>query len=169
MTFDAILVVDEQDRPMGMVSKREVWQRGMLHRIVRIMVENEQGTRVLLQKRSHAMELFPDCWDHTGGGHVESGETYEQAAYRELQEETGISGVRLEEIAHYRTHDTFHDRILNRFNTLYRARIPLQPIIAHNQEVNQVHWFTIEEAKRLVRDHPDQVTDGLTQVLRDYY
>ncbi|MBD8869603.1 NUDIX domain-containing protein [Nocardioides donggukensis] len=57
------------------------------------------GGAVLLQERDEHPVLDPERWGFPGGG-VESGETHEQAAYRELAEETGIvleAGLRLVE------------------------------------------------------------------------
>ncbi|GGK93961.1 hypothetical protein GCM10012284_30030 [Mangrovihabitans endophyticus] len=44
--------------------------------------------RIFFQKRSPARKLFPDTWDIVGG-HVEPGESVEEALRRETTEETG--------------------------------------------------------------------------------
>lgn len=44
--------------------------------------------RAFIQRRSADRALFPNCWDIVGG-HVEPGETPEQALHREIAEETG--------------------------------------------------------------------------------
>jgi 8-oxo-dGTP diphosphatase len=52
---------------------------------------------VLLQERDEHAPLSPDTWGMVGG-HVEDGEEFEPAAYRELEEETGVhleGGLRL--------------------------------------------------------------------------
>lgn len=45
--------------------------------------------RVLLQERDEHAPIAPDQWGMVGG-HVEDGEEFEPAAYRELEEETGV-------------------------------------------------------------------------------
>jgi isopentenyldiphosphate isomerase len=47
--------------------------------------------KIMLQHRSPEKTPFPDCWDSSSSFHVKFGESYEQAARRELREETGIS------------------------------------------------------------------------------
>ena len=44
---------------------------------------------ILLARRSPQRKAYPDCWSFPGG-HVESGETIEEALFREVSEEIGI-------------------------------------------------------------------------------
>ena len=98
-----------------------------------VMVSDEQG-RVLTQRRTDPAWpglAFP-------GGHVEAGETFAQAAAREVMEETGIavSGLRLCGIKHW-VEDGIHSVVL-----LYRAR-------AHGGELQsssegEVQWMPLE-------------------------
>ena len=164
-----ILVVDEHDRPVRVAKSEEVWEKGLLHRIVRVMAEDKQG-RILLQKRSAHVDLFPNTWDHSAAGHVDENETYEQAAQRETEEEIGIKDVVLEEVASWPTYDVVNGRILNRFNRLYRARIDDdQSLALQEAEVSEVKWFTLAEIDKLIKNDPDQLTPGLIQVIQDYY
>ena len=45
---------------------------------------------MLLQKRSKEKKLWPNLWDVTLGGHVDSGEFGRQALIREAKEELGL-------------------------------------------------------------------------------
>lgn len=58
-------------------------------RLVNILLVDPQG-RLLLQERDEEAPRCPDQWG-APGGHVEDGEAFEAAAYRELAEETGQS------------------------------------------------------------------------------
>jgi 8-oxo-dGTP diphosphatase len=51
------------------------------------LIVDDDG-RIFFQRRSPDRKLFPNCWDIVGG-HVEPGETIEEALRREVQEETG--------------------------------------------------------------------------------
>ncbi len=56
-------------------------------RVAGALVVADDG-RIFFQKRSAARRLFPNTWDIVGG-HLEHGETPEQAMRREVTEETG--------------------------------------------------------------------------------
>lgn len=82
-------VVDEHNQVTGQASRYHVHQHNLLHRAVHIVVSNSQG-EVFLQKRAMRKDLLPGCWTTSCSGHVDAGETYAQAAVREVQEELGI-------------------------------------------------------------------------------
>ncbi|MDF1606303.1 NUDIX domain-containing protein [Nocardioides sp. YIM 152315] len=57
-------------------------------RLACVLLVDRRG-RVLLQERDEHAAVDPEKWGLVGG-HVEDGEDYEPAAYRELEEETGV-------------------------------------------------------------------------------
>ncbi|MEP9365345.1 NUDIX domain-containing protein [Nocardioides sp. CN2-186] len=59
-----------------------------MHRFSSILLVDRRGW-LLLQERDEHPVIDPEKWG-LPGGHVEDGEDYEPAAYRELEEETGI-------------------------------------------------------------------------------
>lgn len=85
-------VVDDDDRVVGTVTRRQMRARRLLHRSVGIAVLGSDG-RLLVHRRSDAKDLWPGRWDLAVGGVVGAGESYEVAAARELGEEMGVNGV----------------------------------------------------------------------------
>lgn len=59
-----------------------------MHRFASIVLVDPRG-RLLLQERDQHPAIDPDRWGFVGG-HVDPGEDPDAAAYRELEEETGI-------------------------------------------------------------------------------
>jgi isopentenyl-diphosphate delta-isomerase type 1 len=164
-----IEIVDENDQPIGVVSMAEAQKKGLSHRIVRIMVEDNAGN-VLLQKRSATMILYPGCWDNSAAGHVDQGETYATAAIRELSEEIGLTGVPLVEIGYYSSNTKYKTRLLNRFNKVYKVVIePNVQFTLQTDEVAGVKWFSVAETKEMILRYPDKVSDGLIDVFERYY
>jgi len=82
-------VVDEGDRVVRQATRREVHARGWRHRAVHVLVFNRAG-EVFLQKRSLRKDLAPGLWDSSCSGHLDAGEGYDAAAWRELREELGL-------------------------------------------------------------------------------
>jgi isopentenyl-diphosphate delta-isomerase len=82
-------VVDDQDRVIARATRREVHAKGLLHRAVHVLVFNRAG-EVFLQKRSMAKDMAPGLWDSSCSGHLDAGEDYDAAAWRELGEELGL-------------------------------------------------------------------------------
>ena len=85
-------VVDKMDKVIGKATRREIHQKNLLHRSIHILVFNSQN-EVFLQKRSMAKDENPGLWDTSSAGHVDSGETYDDCAHRELWEELGIKAI----------------------------------------------------------------------------
>ena len=52
--------------------------------------QNKPAYELLLQKRSHDKDSFPDCYDISSAGHVPAGSSVLDSAIRELSEELGI-------------------------------------------------------------------------------
>lgn len=89
MSEDIFDIVNERDEVIGRKPRSEVHARGLLHRAVHVMVFNARG-EIFLQKRSMKKDRQPGVWDSSCSGHVDSGETYDQTAVRELREEIGL-------------------------------------------------------------------------------
>src|SRR5690348_11554957 len=99
-TEEIAQIVDENDKPLGGTTSDDMRTKGLWYRVARVMVEDGQGN-ILLQKRLNSKRLFPDRWDNSAAGVVAQGESYEESAARELDEEMGISNVKLTEICYY--------------------------------------------------------------------
>jgi 16S rRNA (adenine1518-N6/adenine1519-N6)-dimethyltransferase len=86
---EAFCVVDAQDRVVGSESRDLVHVNNLRHRAIHVLVFNKRG-EAFLQKRSIWKDTHPGKWDSSAAGHVDAGESYEDAARRELREEIGI-------------------------------------------------------------------------------
>ena len=87
---EKIDVLNELGEFTGKVATRdECHQKGLWHRAVYAFIIDKKGN-VLLQKRSANKKMWPNMWDVTVGGHVDSNEFGRQALIREVKEELGI-------------------------------------------------------------------------------
>ena len=67
--------------------------------IVKCIIYNKRLNRFLLIKRCENDDIGADTWENAGGN-IESGETPKEAAKREVREETGITDIRIGNIAY---------------------------------------------------------------------
>ena len=81
--------VTEDDTVIGPVNRNDAHNRSLLHRAGIVFVVRGDG-KILLTWRSPTKETFPNMYDSSCAFHVTFGESYEEAAKRELREETGI-------------------------------------------------------------------------------
>ena len=81
--------VDEHDRVIGTVTRREMRANRLLHRATAIAVFSTDG-RLLAHRRAATKDIWPARWDIAAGGVVSAGEAYLTSARRELAEELGL-------------------------------------------------------------------------------
>ena len=63
---------------------------GQFRFVVRVIIFNQTGDKVLIQQRQGTKSIFPHFWDFTASGGVQAGELLLSATSRELLEETGL-------------------------------------------------------------------------------
>lgn len=140
-------IVDEHDRVIGRDTRARIHARRDIHRGVHVFVVNGAG-ELLLQRRARTTREYPDHWDASAGGQVAAGESYEQAAARELEEELGCPRGPLRLIAKY---DSFSVRQREKralFEHLCEGPFSLSP------HVEAVCFATPNEVVRLMEVEP---------------
>jgi 16S rRNA (adenine1518-N6/adenine1519-N6)-dimethyltransferase len=168
MSDALIQIVDENNQPVGAATRKEAWAKGLFHRVVFIMVEDQDG-RILLQKRSQNMGLYPGRWTVAASGHVDAGEDYDTTAKRELAEEIGIKSAKLQPLGSFFFDGSFEDKKLKRFDKAYKTILPRDAKFSlQADEVTEVRWFTLAEVRNLVQ-HAEKVTPILAKIIKDYY
>lgn len=83
-------VVNEDDQVVERQPRDFVHVNNLRHRAIHIVISNEAG-EIFLQKRSMWKDRNPGLWDSSAAGHVDAGESYDEAARRELGEELNIA------------------------------------------------------------------------------
>ena len=92
---------DEQGQKTG-----ETWERsrareipeGRYHIVCDVLIRHRDGS-FLLTLRDPEKDVYPGCLEASAGGSALAGETPEQAARREMLEETGLEAETLEQIS----------------------------------------------------------------------
>lgn len=145
-------VVDEKNEVVGSAPYDEVYSKRLNHRIIHVLIFNDKG-EIFLQQRSAKKNFCPGHWVTSAGGPVQKGETYEQAAKRELKEEIGIQ-VPLTLI-----HESPYDHYkMRKFLQVFRG-ISEGPFNLNPEEVAGGRWFSIADVRDMVKKnqliHPE--------------
>ena len=136
-------LVDDKGKVIGRATRKEVHSGpGKLHPVVHLHIINSKG-EIYLQKRSLKKETFPGKWDTSVGGHVDLGETIEQALLRETSEELNITGIRPVPLAQYKWETDIESELVFSFTALYNAN----PVI-NKAELDDGKFWTIQEIRK---------------------
>jgi len=85
-----VILVDEQDNPLGTMGKMEVHEKALLHRAFSVFIFNDQH-ELLLQQRAAGKYHSANLWTNTCCSHPRPGEETIAAAQKRLQEEMGFA------------------------------------------------------------------------------
>ena len=161
---ELVEVLDDDGNVIEVVTRREIRERHLLHRVAAVLVRNSEGA-VYLHRRAEGKDIYPGAYDVWAGGVLSPGESADEGARRELQEELGIDGVELRPLFVERFEAERGRCITHCYEALYDGSITHQP-----EEVMSGEWVAVAELRRRLAsdEFPDDGRQFLERWLAEF-
>ena len=167
MTEEKVILVNENDEPIGLMEKLEAHEKAVLHRAFSVFVLNDKN-EVMLQQRAHHKYHSPLLWTNTCCSHQREGETNIQAGTRRLFEEMGFT-TELKELFHFIYKAPFD-------NGLTEHELDHVMIGYHNEapkinpdEVESWKWMSIEAIRDDIQTQSENYTVWFKIIFDEFY
>lgn len=153
---DCVILVDEQDREIGVMEKLQAHQEGKLHRAFSIFIFND-ANELLLQQRAFSKYHSGGLWTNSCCSHPTPHETTLEAAHRRLKEEMGMScDLEIKTSFVYKT--PFDNGLTeHEYDYILIGHSNQQPII-NSLEVENYKWQSLDAIKADILAHPNLYT-----------
>lgn len=167
MQEENVILVNEQDQPIGLMPKLEAHQKAVLHRAFSVFILNDQN-EIMLQQRAHHKYHSPLLWTNTCCSHQREGESNIQAGTRRLQEEMGFTAT-LTELFHFIYKAPFDNGLTeHELDHVMIGRYNGRPNI-NPDEVEDWKWMSVEEVQKSMQSHPEQYTVWFRIIFDEFY
>lgn len=156
MKEQEVILVNENDEPVGTMKKMEAHQKGLLHRAFSVFIFDSNG-RMLLQQRAPGKYHGASLWTNACCSHPFPGEEINEASERRLKEELGFT-TQLHKIFSF----TYKAQVENDlteyefdhvFAGTYAGRIQPDP-----NEVSAFVYETMVQLKKEIETRPEKFT-----------
>ena len=132
-------IVDESGATIGKATRGECHSGSkLLHPVVHLHLFDSAG-RIYLQQRPLWKDIQPGKWDTAVGGHIDYGETVEEALLRETREELGLTGVSTTFLLQYVFESEREKELVHVFRAIYDGEV--RP----SDELDGGRFWTMEE------------------------
>lgn len=151
-----VILVDENDQPIGSMEKMEVHQKSLLHRAFSVFIFNEKR-EMLLQKRAASKYHSPGLWTNACCSHPKPGYETIPAAAKRLQEEMGFT-TQLEKAFDFIYKAPFENGLTEyEFDHVLVGNYS-GTIIPNPEEVADYCYLSLSEIKKLLLTNPNAYT-----------
>ncbi len=152
-----VILVDEQDNPVGTMGKMEVHEKALLHRASSVFIFNTKK-QMLLQRRTIGKYHSAGLWTNACCSHPKPGEETIAAAQKRLQEEMGFT-TSLQKAFSFTYKVSFENGLTeHEFDHVLIGYFD-DHIEPNPHEVCDYTFMTIEEIETDIQLHPAKYTE----------
>lgn len=164
--MDHVILVNEEDDPIGTMEKMEAHREGLLHRAFSVLVFNSKG-EMLLQKRAKSKYHSAGLWSNACCSHPKPGENTDDAAKRRMKEELGID-IQPKYLYKFKYKvELENDLIEHEFDHVYVCQFDGAPMINRN-EIEAFSYLSLDELKYQLSQSPHLYTYWLNIIVNEY-
>ncbi len=164
---EQVILVDGDDKQVGIMEKLEAHRTGVLHRAFSVFIFNSRS-ELLLQQRAINKYHSGGLWTNTCCSHPRPGEETSAAAKRRLQEEMGLTAeLTFKQTFIYRS-EFENSLIEHELDHIYTGMTDELPTI-NSEEVADYAWMDLEEIKSLLKKEPGRFTTWFKIAMEDIF
>ena len=135
-------IVNEDGLVIGSATRGECHSGSfLLHPVVHLHIFNSKG-EIYLQKRPEWKDIQPGMWNTAVGGHIEYGETPEDALLREVREELSITDCQHKFVDKYVCRSNRECELVYVHQCIYNGPIP-----PSTTELDGGRFWTMQEVR----------------------
>ncbi len=162
-----VILVDENDQPIGTMEKIEAHEKALLHRAFSVFIINQKG-EIMLQQRAWHKYHSPLLWTNTCCSHQRVGETNLEAGKRRLKEEMGFE-VSLKELFHFIYKAPFDNGLTeHELDHVMIGYYNEEPNI-NPEEVESWKWMGIKDIRKDMTENPEIYTVWFKIIFDEFY
>jgi len=151
-----VILVNEQDEPIGVMEKIAAHEKALLHRAFSVFIFNSKG-EMLLQQRALDKYHSPGLWTNACCSHPNPGETTDAAALRRLAEELGFT-TPVKKAFHFTYKAPFDNGLTEyEFDHVYIGHYDGM-ILPHPEEVADYRFINLSALENEISDKPSSFT-----------
>lgn len=167
MIEEQVILVNEKDEQIGLMSKLEAHQKAVLHRAFSVFILNTKGELMLQQRAAHKYHS-PLLWTNTCCSHQRDSETNIEAGKRRLFEEMGFV-CELKEVFSFIYKAPFDNGLTeHELDHVMVGEYEESPVI-NREEVNDFKWMTLEAVKSDIKTQPEIYTEWFKIIFEKFY
>jgi isopentenyl-diphosphate delta-isomerase len=164
---EKVILVDQNDQPIGLMNKLEAHEKALLHRAFSVFILNDKN-ELMLQQRAHHKYHSPLLWTNTCCSHQRENESNIQAGTRRLREEMGFE-TNLTEMFHFIYKAPFDNGLTeHELDHVMIGNFNGEPNI-NSEEVESWKWMKIEDVKVDMIEHPNVYTVWFKIIFEEFY
>lgn len=163
MAKQFVVLVNKNNKKIGVEEKIKAHKEGKLHRAFSIFVFNSKG-ELLVQQRAKTKYHSGELWSNTVCSHPKLNETYHQAVHRRLKEEMNFD-CKLKKIFCFIYNTGFQNGLIeNEYDCVFIGKFDGKPK-PDPKEIMAYKWISIKELKQDIIANPNKYSVWLKLAL----